>query len=97
MKSIGNGEKPKGRRWTIRLSSQSVMKMIAASSLMSLLTLAMVLYSFYAIPARIEREQQSQVKRLEAMKELVDSVNELTENVTQMETQNVRTNTRINP
>lgn len=79
MKVLGNGQEPGNGFKGVRLSGQAMMNIVAASSLMSLVTLILVLYSFYAIPSKIERERQGRTEELQALSELVDSVNDLAE------------------
>lgn len=79
MKPIGNGKKPKSIFKGVRLSGQAMMSMVAASAFMSLVTLSLVIYSYYAIPARVERERQGRIEELQALTDLIDNANDLTE------------------
>lgn len=98
MKPLGNNEhRPQIELLEASVTSYTGSKMTLLSFLMSCATLCAVLYSFYVIPMRIEREKQSDIERIQAMRELADSTRLLTESVIRMETQNVGTNPTRNP
>ena len=79
----------------VRMSGQTMMNMLAASSFMSLVTLMLVLYSYYAIPARIEQERAGRLEELQAISDLVNEVDELTETVVRLT--NAGNNSARNP
>ena len=82
MKPLGKDEQPRGESVELQpttLSSNPYSKMTLLSFIMSFATLCAVLYSFYAIPAKVESERLGRVEELQAVSELVDSVNDLTQ------------------
>ncbi len=95
MKPLGKDEDARSGKSGAIILNVALRNMIRASSFLSVVTLALVILSYYVIPARIENERVGRLEELQAMRELADSVNDLTERV--MELQSAGTNASRNP